>query len=457
MDYFKIEPSEKTDNGTVKLVKINIIKALFTNIKMKPEAKLKIIITKYKTFIVDMINNFYKINLIEQNLFYSKEFSINAGRLDLLFITNYGNILVIELKIKENASNNTITQILRYVRGIKASNSKDIVEKMKKKSPESFEQFMLDNNITEKSLKENVDKNLKINNILSILIYDEFNEKMIEKFDSEITDFKSEISCNLAIGEICCFIKTKNDIIMIPYIHRNICINMEASTKKTINDLYDNLDYVIKNDIPNIINKTLDDINNNNKLELWNDNLKGKNTNDEQRNYSLYELIKSEGIRLKSKSYYYLFKQNDRDKRIPSLSKCSKILGSQATREISIFFKNLNNNQEKIIVEFLQGLAQNLQRTPSSTECYNAGKSISTIQLHFGSYNNALIKAGLTPVQVQTYPTKQDIIDEIIHAFKLVKRNTVREYEKNGAHYYWIKHYFGNLENALKICDIPMC
>lgn len=455
MDYYKINLHKIIDGKIFPLKRTDIVsKAMNFSTSKLAENKLKTIIIKYREIILDMINNFYNINLCPENLFFVSEFTVTGvGRIDLLFLTNYGNIIVTELKIQKNINNDPIEQILGYVRGIRNKTGEDLIRKIKDKHLKLFQKFICDNNIDEKILLNKINDNLKKRNILALLILNEVNKKIIERFDCKINDYKDDISCNIILAEIISYLE-ENSAFIIPYIHRKISLYIKIEAQNILSDLHSDI-ACIKNDMQTVISN-FDTVNNNinNTLDPFHTHLHIISENSDTIK-CLKKLIISEGIRLHTKSFNSLFKQKDLNSNIPSRSKCYSMLGSKNIADISKLFRNYSNNTKENIINSLKNLALKLGRSPSGKECKNNAMSGSTIKYYFGTYNNALKEAGLSPFQQRRKkPTKDEIKQEIITLSKSVKKQVVREYLVKGGRYRWYLYYFGSFENALKCCGV---
>lgn len=453
MNYYNFQAYRLENNEVFTLQKTDIVLNLINYSKKHPEDKLKTMITKYTTIIKNMINNLDDLHLNEENLFYVDEFTLaDAGRIDLLYISSFGDIIIIELKIKDNLnSRHPLKQILGYVNNIKKEKGETIIKKMKEKETKFFEKFAFDNNIDEKTLTTILDNNLKNNNILSFLIFNKLDKNITEIIKNDLEIFKDNLSKKFILAEILSF--SYNDLLLIiPSPQNLITINLQITTEKIISDISNKIDE-LKNEFyntKNLYDTTNDNINN--TLDFFHNyfQIKSKNT---EKIEELKELIINEGIRLNVKSFNSLFKQNDLSNKVPSRSVCYQILGPNIINEISKFWGDYNNSDE-MIIDFLINLSHELNRTPTSKECTDRGLHVNNIRYHFGTYNSALRKAGLTPIIEHTKPTKEEIINEIINISKSVSKHVVREYKNKGGRYHWYLHYFGTFENALKSCGI---
>ncbi|MBU3217798.1 hypothetical protein LL033_09985 [Clostridium estertheticum] len=404
-----------------------------------------------------MINQSYNLNLNEENLFHIEEFTVSGtGRIDILFITSYADIIVIELKIKDNiSSRDPLEQILGYVRGIRTKIGDNLITNMKVKKPKQFENFICCNKINEKCLSQDLSYNLSNRKILALLIFNKLDENLVNKFDKKIIEYKDEISRNLILTEMVSF-RLEDELsstIVIPCPQRKICFKFEASIQNKLTNLDKNLSIIIDDLYRK--NCLLDTLKSDNHalLELFNSHV-GTESQMITDNESLIELIKNEGVRLNASSFLSLFDKISLDKKIPSRSHCYKLLGQKVIREITKFFKCYAKNSKKDIINFLRDLSSKLGRSPSSAESTIRGRHVNTICSQFKTYNNALKAAGLNPVQEHTKPSKDEIITEIKSISKLVKRHIVREYISRGGHYYWYLHYLGSFKKALISCGV---
>lgn len=452
MEYFSLKPLKIKNNKITKMDKIDLVRECLD--KKKPEESLKTILIRFKPIILDFINKFFNTKFNEDNLFFMNEYYIRkAGRIDLLFISYTGNIVVIELKVEDNRRK-ALPQIVEYVGAIKGMDGANIIGKIKAKNLKQFSNFLSLNNIDETFLEKKINSNIRDKKILAIIIYNQINETIAEKFNNMIKDYKDEISYNLILAELPSFLTEDGAIITIPYIHRQVSRNLEVGVAAILNDLYKDID-IVKNIICKADN-TFMELNNNitSLLELFYKHVQCESEKNNNDKIQLKDLIIAEATRLKAKSFYDLFKYTCLDNRIPSRTKCYEILGAEAINEISAYLLPRFHYTKEKIVAFLINLSRELGRTPTSKECKEKNLPVSTINYYFNSYNAALKAAGLKPVMEHKRPTEEEIRNEIITISKLVKKHVVREYKNRGGRYYWYIHYFGSFRNALKSCGV---
>lgn len=117
--------------------------------------------------------------------------------------------------------------------------------------------------------------------------------------------------------------------------------------------------------------------------------------------------------------------------------------------------ENYRNIQEEELILDLQKVAQILKKNTVSTFEYDLyGKyNHTTISRRFGTWNKAIIIAGLKPIKYHTI-SDEEIIDDIKRVSNLLNRKsfTITEYRKYGKHD--VTKHFGTWQNALECAGL---